>query len=65
MYVAARMREAMSERSYRSYVTESLRLIPQGKYLARSWDEPAERRPDFDADAVINGVIERAGLEVV
>ena len=65
MYAVARMREAAIERSYREYVTESLRLIPQGKYLAQGWAEPVKQHTDFDAESVIDGIIERAGLEVV
>ena len=38
-YVAARMYKNAVETSYRAYVTDSLRLIPQMSYLVKSWSD--------------------------
>ena len=65
MYVAARASCEGLERLYRVYVTESLFLQPQGKYIAARFQELIEPPDDFKAEAIVDEVIERAGLEVI
>lgn len=53
------------EDSYRIYVTDSLRLKAEGKYISKRWwaiVHPAQE--DADPEAIISDIIERAGLEV-
>lgn len=54
---------------YRAYVTESLRLKGEGMYITNryiDWIHPElESAADYDADQVVDSVIERAGLKVV
>lgn len=49
---------------FRYYVTESLRLMGEQKYLTTSYHELIHPREEIDADAIIDDVISRAGLEV-
>lgn len=59
-------RERQETMAYRLYVTESLRLIPQGKYITQSFSDalkPSSGK-DADGDAIVREVIERAGLVV-
>ena len=49
-------------------VVESLRLLPQGKYIGTSLDEALRGRPntrDFDPDAVIDKLVKQGAFEVV
>lgn len=48
------------------YITESLRLIPQGKYLTEPFGDILKPRPTItkDGDSIVRDVIERAGLVV-
>ena len=59
-------RERQETMAYRVYVTESLRLIPQGKYLTQSFDDMlrAMTAPSMDGDAIVADVVMRAGLTV-
>lgn len=47
--------------SYRSYVTDSLQGIPQGKYLTQRWSDLIKPHEDIDVDATIEHVL--AALE--
>lgn len=59
-------RERQETMAYRLYVTESLRLIPQGKYITQSFGDALKpvSGKDVDGDAIVREVIERAGLVV-
>ncbi len=62
-YVAARLFRRATESSYRKYVTESLRLVPQMSYLSRSWSDVLERAKSREreksADEIVEGVAGR------
>ena len=52
------------ETAYRVYVTESLRLIPQQKYLSKGFAgiiSPVEDK-HVDAVEIIDDIVSRAGL---
>lgn len=63
-YAEQRHRESVEEEAYRLYMAEQERLRGEGKYIPRSLTEILHPRPEYDAEAVKAGVIERAGLEV-
>ena len=63
-YVSARGREADETELYRAYVTETLRLRGEGKYIPTRWLDWVHPPEEIDAEEVKAGVIERAGLEV-
>lgn len=53
-------REAV-EKSYRQYVTNSLRLIPQMSYIQSMWTDIVDggRMPDRTASEIIDDVVSR------
>ena len=68
-YLSARQRRAAEDAAYRVYVTESLRLAVQSRYIARPYleliggaGEPVETR---SGEEIAADVVERLGLEVV
>ena len=63
--VAYARREARVE-SYMVYMTESIRLLPRGASLKRTWYDIEHPRKgiDFDAEQTVEDVIDRLGLEV-
>lgn len=68
-YAVELYRDRNATELYRAYVTDSLRLSAEGKYIPRRYfdlihPELAEA-DDYDADKVVCGVVERAGLEVI
>ena len=67
-YMVAMRERELHEESYRVYVTDSLQLMPQGKYRAARWAElvgtAAVERDDRTAEEIAAQVIESAGLEV-
>lgn len=56
----------VEEKAYRIYVTESLRMIPQQKYITKGLSDIISPRtePDRDAGEIVSDVISRAGLVV-
>lgn len=59
-YLQARMNREIIERSYRYYVTDSLRLIPQFMYLTNKWSELFEgREEEKTASEIIEDVVSR------
>ena len=60
-YLIGRRQARNKEHAYRVYVTESLRLSPQGKCLARSYADVIKPHEDIDVDATIDKVIESLG----
>lgn len=61
-----RLRRERVEESYRAYVTDQLRLIPQMMYLNERWLESvAPSGPDMSAEEIAESVITKIGLEVV
>lgn len=70
-YVRARDRAHARDEAWRAYVSEALRLAPQGRCLTRSYGEvlsrvmdPAPREDRRSGDEIAADVIGRIGLEV-
>lgn len=65
-YAVALHRDRQEVTAYRIYVAESLRLIPQGKYLTEPFGDILKPRPTItkDGDSIVRDVVERAGLVV-
>lgn len=63
-YARARENTESVTRSYRAYVTDSLQLSGQNKYLATRWaDSLAEETHDSRTpEEIVAGIIQRAGL---
>ena len=59
-------RERQETMAYRLYVTESLRLIPQSKYITSPFGDAIARRDvaKADGDSIVADVVRRAGLVV-
>jgi hypothetical protein len=55
-YALARRRERSKLAAYRVYVTESLRLIPQSKYIPHELEYYLTPHEDIDAEAIIDKV---------
>jgi hypothetical protein len=51
------------ELSFRVYVTDMLRNIPQGKYATQRWADAIKPHVDFDADDIIEHVMARVSEE--
>ena len=49
--------------AYRSYVADSLRAIPQGAYIRTRWVEIFAPKPEIDADAIIENLVDKLGGE--
>jgi len=60
-YCIARYEDKIIEKAYRVYVTESLRLIPQGMYLGKRWEEIVDvrERPERTAEEIVDHVASR------
>ena len=65
-YVLARLSQDRREETYRIFVTESLRLIPQDRYLTKRYTEIVNPQPQDKrtGDEVVMDIIERAGLQL-
>ena len=63
MYALTRRRERAREMAYRVYVTDSLRMAPQGQYLSRRYADLIRPRQEIDADAIIDHVLASACSE--
>ena len=55
-------REAV-EKSYRAYVTDSLRLIPQMAYVTKRWVDILYPEPEMTAEEIVDKVL--GGLEAL
>lgn len=63
MYAVARFKQRGHEAAYRTYVTESLRNIPQGKYIRTPYVEAIRPREEIDVKQISAHV--RARLEAM
>jgi len=63
MYALERRKQRMQELSYRIYVTDSLRMAPQGQYMSRRYADVIKPRQEIDADAIIEHVLAAACTE--
>lgn len=65
-YVVARLEDEERETAYRYYVSTSLQLIPQSKYLTRSLDDmlnPEKLKIDTrTGDEIADDIMKSAGL---
>ncbi len=64
-YALARARRRDVDMAFMLFVTESLRLAPQGKCIGVSFRDIVSPRPEADPGEVARGVIEKGGLEVI
>ena len=65
MYCMREYRREQEETSYRVYVTDSLRLRAEGKYVSARWYDIVHPPERVDAGKVISEVVTGAGLEVI
>lgn len=56
MYALARRKRDARDTAYRVYVTESLRNIPQGKYIPHELEHYLRPREEIDVEAIIDRV---------
>ena len=66
-YTMARYSQEYREIVFRTYVTDSLQLIPQNKYITRSYCDIINMKNINDngsADKIAADIIHRAGLKV-
>ena len=63
-YAEARFDEYQREQAYRSYVTKSLQLIPQNKFIDTSYSEILNPKPvdTRSGDEIALDVMQKAGL---
>lgn len=67
-YVEARVNEYSREEAYRIYVTKSLQLVPQQKYMQSSYTDMLKSmykkpEPQKSGDEIVIDIIKRAGLK--
>jgi hypothetical protein len=65
-YVEARVEDYDREEAYRIFVTTSLQLAPQNKYLSKSYTELVNPKEGLDAksgDEIVTDIFNRAGLK--
>lgn len=63
-YVEARIDKFKREEMYRIFISESLRIAPEGKHITKTWSDfvnQTQEKP-VDAEEVINDVMLKAGL---
>ena len=62
----ARLEQANRDEAYRFYVTRSLQLVPQNKYISTSFDEllKPKKVDNRTGDEIAADIIRRAGLKV-
>ena len=60
-YLQARYNREIIDRSYKYYVTDSLRLMPQMMYLSDTWRSLVDgtRKPDRSAEEIIDDIASR------
>lgn len=62
-YMIERRQARAKELSFRVYVTDMLRNIPQGKYMTQRWADIIKPHVDFDVDDIIDHVAARLSEE--
>lgn len=62
-YMIERRQARAKELSFRVYVTDMLRNIPQGKYMTQRWADIIKPHADFDVDDIIDHVAARLSEE--
>ncbi len=61
MYAVGRMRMYAEEMAYRTYVTDSLMLAPQGMYLSARFEDAIRPREEIDVEGTIDHILARMG----
>ena len=61
-YVLARFDTEDFDKTYRFFIAESLRLSPQGKYIAHSLMDMFREEEEVNGDAIVENIFEKAGL---
>ena len=63
-YVEARIDKFKREEMYRIFVSESLRIAPEGKHITKTWSDFINQTQEepVDAEEIINDVMLNAGL---
>jgi hypothetical protein len=56
MYAIARHRKRAVQNACRDYICDTLRMIPQGMYPARTFSELIQPRREIDVSAIIDHV---------
>lgn len=64
-YCLARRRREVECFGYRAYVTNSLQLSPQNKYLGKKWSDIVRPPEPVDGAQIVKDVASRMGLEVL
>lgn len=64
-YVEARWEDYTREETYRIYVTTSLKLAPQSKFINKDYNDIVNMTPveEKSGDEIVADVFERAGLK--
>lgn len=64
-YVEARIDDFNREEAYRFYVTKSLQLVPQNKYISTSYEDVLKPKKidNRSGDEIAIDIMERAGLK--
>lgn len=50
---------------FRVYIAEQLRMRGEGKYIPIAYYDLLHKEDEYEADQIIDSVIEKAGLEVI
>ena len=63
-YVEARIDKFKRDEMYRIFISESLRIAPEGKHITKTWSDFINQTQEepVDAEEVINDVMLKAGL---
>lgn len=67
-YCISRLRREAEERSFKVYVTESIRLQGEGKHISSKWLDIVQPKKSADignVDEFIKSFLDRAEIEVV
>jgi len=64
-YVLSKYHEDQEEQAYRFYITDSVQLVPQQRFLTQRFSDLITRQIDTrPADVIAADVIARAGLNI-
>lgn len=63
-YVIARYEQEIELYSFKTYVTDTLKFIAEGKSPTKRWVEIIQPSPEIDAKKVTDEIIKNAGLVV-
>ena len=62
-YAVSKAKARAEEKSFRTYVTDSLQNIPQSKFVTRRWIDTLKPHEDIDVDAIVERVATMIGAE--